>query len=333
LLPIRPNAGATFAEHITANHASVANALDQELTRRVRRRELMRRELLRRGLGRLRIAAYQGILAGGHRLVRFVPAANDGRGSWVELVGRLGPDTVHVGLLVPGGRAYLTDPNFRRYHDRAVSFVRAAPHGSLAVIVWTDDGWPKGWLRERRRTTVTVLARRLVEFSEHLRAELALLGGRARVTAIGHSYGGAVLGVAERYGLDVDRVLHVASAGMGVRAVDGLPDRPRYVLTAPGDWIGYVQGVPGLGHGADPNRFPGVIRLDAGALPAEPRLPDELGVPLGSRAGTPIRGRHAHSLVFVPYSDAWWHIYRVVTGGYDNPHGNPHRGTDFTPAG
>lgn len=136
----------------------------------------------------------------------------------------------------------------------------------------------------------------------------------------GHSFGGAVVGTAERYGLDADAVMHIASAGVG-KARDPYdypkPSRPRYSMTAPGDLIGYVQGLPGppgMGHGKDPDEFRCVTKLATGRLPDDPEATDEKGRPLGDRAGDLIRGAPSHSDVFIRDSDAWREIYSVFTG-------------------
>src|SRR5690606_19411263 len=167
------------------------------------------------------------------------------------------------------------------------------------------------------------LGRSLALFSQELRMELDREFGpvrRPRVVAVGHSFGGAVVGEAERYGLAVDAVLHVASAGVGrVRDPYDFPDptRPRYVMTAPGDLIGLVQGLPtppGLGHGPDPDEFRCTVVLPVGRLPDDPSAVDEDGRPLGERAGRPIEGIPSHSDVFIQHSDAWRQILGVFTG-------------------
>lgn len=274
-------------------------------------------------LPKRRAAAYRAILAENRMLLYFDPRAAEGRGAWAELVGQLGPRTTAVGLLVPGGSAYLTGTNFDRYHDRAAGFVDTAS-GSVAMVVWAAGEFPGGWMEESMARYDRLLAHRLVGFSRELRHALTDAGSAATVTAVGHSYGGAVIGAAEQRGLSVDRVLHVASAGTGegVRhAADyPVPARPRYSMTAPGDWISYVQGLSGpaglgIGHGADPDVTPGFIALATGSLPADPALPDEFGEPIGALAAAAIAGRRAHSTLFIRYSDAWWNMYHVITGG------------------
>jgi hypothetical protein len=69
-------------------------------------------------------------------------------------------------------------------------------------------------------------------------------------------------------------------------------------MTAPGDFIEWVQGIPGGPHGADPDDMPGVIRLAAGAY-------DD---------GRPVAGWGAHSGMLNRPSDSWRTILAVITG-------------------
>jgi hypothetical protein len=264
----------------------------------------------------------QAVLAEGRQLLHLDPDANRGRGSWVELVGTIDERTEAVGILVPGSAAFITSDNFMRYYRRAVTFVRQSG-GRLAVVIWAAGTFPKGWLQGSVTSYQRALGRALALFSHELRRELLRLRGPdapVRVVVAGHSFGGAVVGAAERHGLDADAVLHIASAGVGEVADPydyPQPERPRYSLTAPGDLIALVQGLPmppGLGHGPDPDTFRCAIRLPAGRLPDDPAAPDEQGERLGDRAGTRINGVSSHSDVFIPHSDAWWQIYRVFLG-------------------
>ena len=55
------------------------------------------------------------------------------------------------------------------------------------------------------------MAPRLVAFSE----DVARAAGQRPVTYIGHSYGGSIVGTAERFGLTADRVIYTEAAGAG----------------------------------------------------------------------------------------------------------------------
>jgi hypothetical protein len=262
------------------------------------------------------------IAAGGRQLLHVDLDANRGRGSWIELLGDIDERTEVVGILVPGSAAFVNHDNFDRYHRRAADLVEQSD-GRLALVVWADGTFPQGWIQGAMVRYPRALGAGLARFSHDLRAEIERRRGPDADVAIvvaGHSFGGAVVGAAERHGLVADVVLHLASAGMGeVRDPYDypVPERPRYAMTAPGDLISYVQGAPGppgFGHGPDPERFRCVIVLPTGNLPDDPRLPDELGVPLGERAGTMIGGVSSHSDIFIRHSDAWWQIYRAFLG-------------------
>lgn len=272
------------------------------------------------GSAQLRSVARR-LLDEGRKLLYVDPYASGGKGAWAELVGSIDSRTRYIGVLVAGGSATLVGDNLERYHRRADAFVDEG-RGSLAMVVWAAGEFPSGWIEEAHTSWDGPLARALASFSHDLRQELTEAAGdhEVKVTVAGHSYGGAVVSTAELLGLDADRILHIASAGMGA-GVHGpwdypAPHRPRFSLTAPGDWISYVQGLGvgnWLGHGPDPDDFDGVARLDAGRLPVDPEARDEVGQRLGSRAGMPIRGRASHSYIFVRHSDAWWQIFDVFT--------------------
>jgi hypothetical protein len=261
------------------------------------------------------------LLDGHTQLIFFDPDANSGQGSWVELRGDLSTAT-RVGVLVPGGSAFIISENFARYSTRAQSFVTASD-GELAMIVWAGAPFPSGWIQEASPAWATEAAPLLVDFINALHAEL---GAATPITLAGHSYGGAIVGVAETSHLDADQVMHVASAGSGY-GVDSPSDytrpcRTRYVMMAPGDPISYVQGIPevtGMGHGVSPQELAGIQRLATGFLPDDPQALDDVGRTLGSQGidGKRIGGVHAHSEVFIPHSDAWTNMFRVFT--HDDP--------------
>jgi len=139
-------------------------------------------------------------------------------------------------------------------------------------------------------------------------------------TAIGHSYGGATVGIADRSGLDVDRVLMIESAGAGhdVWNDDDYGDAAtgrsvdRYSMTAPGDPISYarvpewVQDFTSTGHGGNPDTMPGFTRLETGRY-------NDTGDP--ATRGPIIEGSDAHGGVLDRESTAWHNMIGVVQGG------------------
>ncbi len=260
---------------------------------------------------RRRIATYERLLAPERQIILFDPT---GDGAVAELHGMIGPKTRNVGVLVPGTTTDID--NFDGFSQRGRTFVDASPDGDLAVIVWMGGDLPDKLVSDApSQRYADDLGPKLADFSRDLRQEISAdvpAATGVHVTVAGHSYGGAVVGTAERFGLDADRVLHIESAGMG-HGVDGpeeyhnpRPDVRRYSMTAPGDPIGLTQGVTigSIGHGTDPDEFPGVTRLDTG------RYAD----------GRRVEGVAAHGGVFEPGSDAWRNMHEVLVGGTVTQH-------------
>lgn len=253
-----------------------------------------------------RIALYDSILAGDRQILYFDPS---GDGAIAELHGQIGPDTQNVGVSVPGTGTDLA--SFQGVADRSVSFVENSPPGELAMISWMGGDLPDSVPRDAPFSHYAAdLAPGLAGFSHEVRAEIDHSAGPdngVSTTYLGHSYGGAVVGLGEASGLDADRVLHVESAGMGrdVRDPDDLPasqaDVARYSMTAPGDPIALSQGTQlngDIGHGADPDTFDGSVRLDTG----------------DTADGEFNTGSGAHSGVFEVRSDAWYNMLAVLNG-------------------
>ncbi|GAB3147964.1 alpha/beta hydrolase [Micromonospora sonneratiae] len=313
-----PAGSAPFADRIAANRQAISDALTAERQRLADlkaqldgppyHRDPAAERFIREDIekSQARIDLYENVLSEHRKILSFDPS---GDGSMVELVGDIGPNTRNVAVFVPGTYSELA--TFERYHDTMAGFVDAAPKRDLAVVLWMDGDLPSNLFPQAPSARFADdLGPRLADFSRELRTEIggsAAAGNNIQVTYAGHSYGGAVVGTAEQFGLDANRVLHIESAGMG-HNVDGPEDlRPaqsnvqRYSMTAPGDPIAWVRDVNifNWGHGADPDEFPGVVRLETGNYPD----------------GRPLEGKAAHSDVLIYHSDAWWNIYNVFTGG------------------
>lgn len=261
-------------------------------------------------------AELAALLGTDRRFLYLDPYNNAGDGSWIEVVGDL-HTADNVAVLVPGGSAVLSSENFDLYYNRAKSFVDAAD-GELAIVVWAAASWPSGWIEESWASWSQVAAESLASFTHDLRNQIP---PGTPLTLAGHSYGGAVIGYSETREVEADQVLHIASAGMGndVYSPEDYtePCRSRFSITAPGDPISYVQGmpyVPLLGHGADPDDFPGVRNLAAGHLSDAPGAVDDYGLSLAEQglSGKPVEGVHSHSEIFYPESDAWNNILKVL---------------------
>ena len=102
----------------------------------------------------------------------------------------------------------------------------------------------------------------------------------------------------------------MAAAGAGVGVDDPgdwhnrNPDVLRFSMTAPGDLIQAVQGIPMGPHGADPDTMPGVIHLATGHY-------DD---------GRPMSGPKSHTDLLNWPSDSWRAILAVITGDSESLH-------------
>lgn len=261
------------------------------------------------------IALYESILRDDRQILFFDPG---GDGAMAELHGPIGAGTDNVGVVVPGTTAELS--NFDGNATRSRRFSDADPDRGLAMITWMGGDLPDSVVKDAPFANYSVdLGPKLADFSHDVRLEVERSGApsTAHVTYAGHSYGGAVVGRSELHGLDADRVMHVESAGMG-HDINGSGDHPssqsrveRYSMTAPGDAIGLSQGTQvgdNIGHGADPDDFPGTTRLHTG----------------DKTDGTPNTGLGSHTTVFQHGSDAWENMFEVFTGGTVETYRSPH---------
>ncbi len=223
----------------------------------------------------------------------------------MELTGDLSAAS-NVGVLVPGLNTTILDSATNT--ETARRFV-AAGGGEVAMITYLGGPFPTGpvW-NAASPHYAQQMAPRLVAFSEDVNRTVdnvgAATGRSIAVTYLGHSYGGSILGTAERDGLTADRTVYVEAAGTGVGVFhpsdwhNRNPDVRRFSMTAPLDPIELVQGLPLGPHGADPDQMPGVVRL-----------------PTGRRSdGSVMAGLPAHGDVLDEPSDAWHRLLEVITG-------------------
>ena len=246
--------------------------------------------------------------AGGGRVDRQIVAFDPARASLVELNGDLA-SARSVAVLVPGMNTTIEGSAANTATARR--FV-AGGGGHVAVLTYLGGPFPRGNLvsgvvdASSPRYALD-MAPRLVAFSEDVDRTVdaeAEGGTPIPVTYIGHSYGGSILGTAEAMGLTADQTMYVAAAGAGVGVQDPgewhnrNPDVVRYSMTAPGDLIQAVQGIPRGPHGADPDEMAGVIHLATGYY-------DD---------GRLMAGLDAHSDVLNSPSDSWRNILAVITG-------------------
>lgn len=340
--------GAPFAARATANHVRVVAAVrEQERRDAGRARDAWDAGTPGEGRGPRPVYDWEQVQrdrahAAELRTLAADPARqvvwfdNSGDGSIVELHGALAPETVGVGIFVPGTGAELGghETNARR----SQSWVDAS-RGRVAMVTWMAGDLPDSVVRDAPfRDYADRLGPALASFSHDLRQEVDRsaaartdvdAGGRRRtgpaVTVIGHSYGGAVVGTGEQFGLDADNVIHLESAGAGhdVHDVDDLRpgrcDTRRYAITAANDPIRLIQGVPDesargpwdvltpsvlsestkdLGHGADPVTLTRVEQL-TGDHAADGHL---------------LEPWEAHSGVLDEGAEGWVNVLDVLNG-------------------
>lgn len=265
-----------------------------------------------------RIAFYRSLLGEiddpartGQRIDRQILAFDPARATLVELNGSLST-AKSVAVLVPGMNT--TVEGSAANTQTARRFV-SATRGDVAAITYLGGPFPcgnpvTGIVDAANPRYALDMAPRLVAFSEDVDRTVDATGRPIPVTYIGHSYGGSILGTAEALGMTADRTLYVAAAGAGVGVDDPAdwhnrnPDVLRFAMTAPGDFIEAVQGIPGGPHGADPDELPGVIRLATGHY-------DD---------GRVMAGPNAHTDVLNWPSDAWRNILAVITGDCETLH-------------
>jgi hypothetical protein len=291
--------GVPWDMRVAANRVNIAQAItDTEDPRRI----MFYRDLL----GEIDDPARSG-----QRVDRQILAFDPARASLVELNGNLST-AKSVAVLVPGLNTTIESSAANTATARR--FV-SATRGDVATITYLGGPFPRGnpvtGLVDAANPRYALdMAPRLVAFSEDVDRTVDDTGRPIPVTYIGHSYGGSIVGTAEALGLTADRTLYVAAAGAGVGVDDPNdwhnrnPDVLRFSMTAPGDFIEAVQGVPGGPHGADPDEMPGVIRLTTGHY-------DD---------GRLMAGSQAHSDILNWPSDAWRNVLAVITGDSETLH-------------
>jgi hypothetical protein len=217
----------------------------------------------------------------------------------------------HVAISVPGTAATMIS-----FSDDLGADLYALSGRQSAVFQWAGGEFPGDVLEATSADYSAALAPKLRDFAAGV-----ALPDSATLTVLGHSYGGATVGLAEQAGLKADRVLYVASAGMG-HGVSGLSDFPytadvpHYSLMVRNDLVvGLVQGGDGDAlHGQSALNAEGVVRLETGRLvdrdPTSPDLEDY------SEPGNGfIRQVDVHTTLFTPNSTAMNGIVAVITGG------------------
>ncbi|MFB9260889.1 alpha/beta hydrolase [Dietzia aerolata] len=181
---------------------------------------------------------------GPRRRRRFIAFSALRGGRMIEVVGDPGPATRAIAVYVPG-----TGTNLDMSHvntDVADDLVNASG-GRLVAVAYLDGEFPQDIMADAGLPRFAeAMAPRLVRFGRELDRVIEIDCPGAEVTVVGHSYGGRIVGTAERLGLRADRVVYAASPdlGVGVRgAADWRNPGPvrRYSITAPADPVELLQ--------------------------------------------------------------------------------------------
>ena len=295
-----------FADRINANRGAVQTALTDEQAHLAGLRTQLAADPDSSTLtkqveeSQRKVDLYGDVIANNRKIVTFDPTGN---GRIVEMVGDINADTRNVVVYTPGTFARMA--NEQDAYDVVNSFVQASPDRSLAGFVYQDGDFPQNLVTQAPDPSYSqAMAPRLADFSHQLDAQVAANapGADVKTTGMAWSYGAATLGLADQQHASFDREIYVEGAGMGHgvwNAGDLQSGVTRYAMTAPLDPIQATQGTEifGIGHGADPDHFPGNIRLDTGDF----------------TSGWPITWQHDGWTQV--HSDAWWNLYHAMTGG------------------
>ena len=250
----------------------------------------------------------------GARVVVFDPSIDaiaTYHGAIDEATGDIPAWVRHVAISVPGTTARMTD-----FDDDRAAAMHADAGPKSAIFQWAGGTFPADLVEATDSSYANTLAPRLRDFAAGVSVP-----GDGTLTVMGHSYGGATVGLAEKAGLVADRVLYVSAAGMG-HGVSGLADFaetsdvPHYSMMVRNDLIvGLVQGAgPGDLHGQSPLTADGVVRLETGRLIDSDAGSVDLEDYNQPGNGTPSQ-IDSHSTLFTPGSTAYDNMIAVITGG------------------
>jgi len=264
---------------------------------------------------------------------KYVMFSTEGNGRMIEMIGDIKPGIKGVGVIVPG-----TNTNLNGSGSNHESALKLAKESGSPIFLYLGGDFPQGLDKAADPSYAAAMAPKLVDFGHEVDRAVGQNAPGTPVTYVGHSYGGAIVGTAEQMGLRADRILHASSAGTGVLPggyTDPNPNVQRYSMTAPGDPIALVQSLPrdmrlsdipgvdqipgiphsvdgrignplgGLPSATDPDKIPGVTRLDTGYYGEFGKHPNQV-----------IVGPDGHGSYWDdPNSDAFHNIAAVIGGG------------------
>ena len=247
--------GVPWAVRARANAVAVRRALHREhlagtpWSPRIGRLETMARRAGRRRRSFLAFSARRG-------------------GRMIEVVGEPGPETEAIAVYVPGTG---TNLDMSHVNTDVVEDLVEAGDGRLVAVAYLDGEFPQDIMADAGRPHFAeAMAPRLVRFCREVDRVMEIECPGAALTVLGHSYGGRIVGTAERLGLRADRVVYAESPDLGV-GVSGPADwrSPgpvrRFSFTAPGDPVELLQVRFGLRRPwSTTDLSDGAVRLDTG---------------------------------------------------------------------
>lgn len=233
----------------------------------------------------------------------FVSFSPDRGGRMIEVVGPIGPGTEAVAVYVPGTG---TNLDMSHVNTEVATDLVDAGGGRVAVVAFLDGEFPQDIMADAGRPRFAEsIAPRLVRFCREVDRLIEIECPGAELTVIGHSYGGRIVGTAERSGLRADRVVYAESPDLGV-GVDGPSDwrSPgpvrRFSMTAPGDPVELLQARFGLRRSWSTSDLgDAAVRLDTGYF----------------ADGSPVYGTRGHGGVFDRDCGAFHAMLTVMLGG------------------
>lgn len=302
--------GVPWAMRSRANAVSVRRALHREQlagtpwSPRIGRLETMvRREIPRENFRQNHRRIRSDGRSDGRRRRSFVAFSARRGGRMIEVVGDIGPGTEAVAVYVPG-----TGTNLDMSHvntDVALDLVRVGGD-RLAVAVFLDGEFPQDIMTDAGRPWFAQeMAPRLVRFCREVDRTIEIECPGAALTVVGHSYGGRIVGTAERLGLRADRVIYAESPDLGVGVASSSDWRSpgpvrRFSLTAPGDPVELLQLRSGLRRRWSTSDLgDAAVRLDTGVF----------------ADGSPVYGTRGHGGVFDAGCGAFEAMFTVMLGG------------------
>ncbi|MFF4752161.1 alpha/beta hydrolase [Streptomyces sp. NPDC002514] len=153
------------------------------------------------------------------------------------IVARNDPDQARcVVVLIPGIGVTAPDALLLRAESFYQQIASAPDDDTVSVITWADYLAPRLPDEARDPAPAAGAAARLAGFVAGLRVTSRFRdpGNRARITVVGHGYGGLVVGFAARdVPLDVDATVFLGSASAGTDTAGGLRGAGQVYATSP----------------------------------------------------------------------------------------------------